>query len=300
MRDRRHVATCLEFGPRFLHSTGQAYKGGPDSGVFLQITSDDAQDLPIPGSRASFGVVKAAQARGDFGVLVERGRRALRVHLDGDLIPASPRSRRWSSARLQLSGANSMQIGIIGLGRMGGNIAPPPDAATATRWWSTTSDAKAIAALEQGRRDRRRRPRQARGATARAARGLGDAAGRQDHRATPSNSSASCWQAGDVVIDGGNTFYKDDIRRAPSCSRSSGIHYVDVGTSGGVWGLERGYCMMIGGAEGDRRPARSDLQGAGAGPRRYAAHARTATAAIRAPSRATSMPARTAPGISSR
>ena len=85
LRDRHHVATCLEFGPRFLHSTGQAYKGGPDSGVFLQITSDDAKDLPIPGHRASFGVVKAAQARGDFDVLVERGRRALRVHLNGDL-----------------------------------------------------------------------------------------------------------------------------------------------------------------------------------------------------------------------
>jgi transaldolase / glucose-6-phosphate isomerase len=85
VRERRHVATCLEFGPRFLHSTGQAYKGGPDSGVLLQVTSDDAQDLPIPAHRASFGVVKAAQARGDFGVLVERGRRALRVHLKGDL-----------------------------------------------------------------------------------------------------------------------------------------------------------------------------------------------------------------------
>jgi transaldolase / glucose-6-phosphate isomerase len=85
VRERRHVATCLEFGPRFLHSTGQAYKGGPDSGVFLQVTSDDAQDLPIPAHRASFGVVKAAQARGDFGVLVERGRRALRVHLKGNL-----------------------------------------------------------------------------------------------------------------------------------------------------------------------------------------------------------------------
>jgi transaldolase/glucose-6-phosphate isomerase len=84
VRDHRHVATCLEFGPRFLHSTGQAYKGGPDSGVFLQITSDDAKDLPIPGHRATFGVVKAAQARGDFDVLVERGRRALRVHLNGD------------------------------------------------------------------------------------------------------------------------------------------------------------------------------------------------------------------------
>lgn len=85
VRDRRHVATCAEFGPRFLHSTGQAYKGGPDNGVFLQITSDDANDLAVPGQKASFGVIKAAQARGDFDVLTERGRRALRVHLKGDL-----------------------------------------------------------------------------------------------------------------------------------------------------------------------------------------------------------------------
>jgi transaldolase / glucose-6-phosphate isomerase len=85
VRDSRHVATCAEFGPRFLHSTGQAYKGGPDSGVFLQITADDAHDLAVPGQKASFGVIKAAQARGDFGVLTERGRRALRVHLKGDL-----------------------------------------------------------------------------------------------------------------------------------------------------------------------------------------------------------------------
>jgi transaldolase/glucose-6-phosphate isomerase len=85
VRDKRHVATCAEFGPRFLHSTGQAYKGGPDSGVFLQITADDAEDLAVPGQKASFGVIKAAQARGDFDVLTERGRRALRVHLKGDL-----------------------------------------------------------------------------------------------------------------------------------------------------------------------------------------------------------------------
>jgi transaldolase/glucose-6-phosphate isomerase len=85
VRDKRRVATCAEFGPRFLHSTGQAYKGGPDSGVFLQITADDAKDLAVPGQKASFGVIKAAQARGDFDVLTERGRRALRVHLKGDL-----------------------------------------------------------------------------------------------------------------------------------------------------------------------------------------------------------------------
>ncbi len=85
LRDKKRVATCLEFGPRFLHSTGQAYKGGPNSGVFLQLTCDDAADLPVPGQTYTFGVVKAAQARGDFQVLAERGRRALRVHLGKDL-----------------------------------------------------------------------------------------------------------------------------------------------------------------------------------------------------------------------
>jgi len=85
VRDKKHVATALGFGPRFLHSTGQAYKGGPNSGVFLQITCDDAQDLPVPGQKYTFGIVKAAQARGDFQVLAERGRRALRVHLGPDV-----------------------------------------------------------------------------------------------------------------------------------------------------------------------------------------------------------------------
>jgi len=85
LRDKKRVATCLEFGPRFLHSTGQAYKGGPNSGVFLQVTCDDYADLPVPGQTYTFGVVKAAQARGDFQVLAERGRRALRVHLGKDL-----------------------------------------------------------------------------------------------------------------------------------------------------------------------------------------------------------------------
>lgn len=85
VRDARRVATCLGFGPRFLHSTGQAYKGGPDSGVFLQITCDDAADIAVPGRKLTFGAVKAAQARGDFQVLVDRRRRALRAHLGADV-----------------------------------------------------------------------------------------------------------------------------------------------------------------------------------------------------------------------
>ena len=84
--DKNGVATCLGFGPRFLHSTGQAYKGGTNNGVFLQITSDDASDLHVPGQKYTFGVVKSAQARGDFQVLIDRGRRALRIHLGSDVI----------------------------------------------------------------------------------------------------------------------------------------------------------------------------------------------------------------------
>ena len=79
------AATCLGFGPRFLHSTGQAYKGGANNGVFLQITSGDQVDIPVPGQKYTFGVVKAAQARGDFQVLLDRGRRALRIHIDKDV-----------------------------------------------------------------------------------------------------------------------------------------------------------------------------------------------------------------------
>jgi len=81
IRDKTRAATCLGFGPRFQHSTGQAYKGGPNSGVFLQVTCDDSTDIDVPGHSYSFGVVKAAQASGDLAVLVERNRRALRVHL---------------------------------------------------------------------------------------------------------------------------------------------------------------------------------------------------------------------------
>ena len=88
VRNTRRVATSVQFGPRFLHSTGQGYKGGPNTGVFLQLTCDDPIDLPVPGQSYTFGIVKAAQARGDFQVLAERNRRALRLHLGPD-VPAA-------------------------------------------------------------------------------------------------------------------------------------------------------------------------------------------------------------------
>lgn len=85
VRDNKKVATCLGFGPRFLHSTGQAYKGGPNTGVFLQITADHPNDISVPGHQYTFGLVIKAQALSDFEVLVKRSRRALRVHLGGDV-----------------------------------------------------------------------------------------------------------------------------------------------------------------------------------------------------------------------
>jgi transaldolase/glucose-6-phosphate isomerase len=85
VRQGGKTASCVGFGPRFLHSTGQAYKGGPNTGVFLQITADAAEDIQVPGQDYTFGVVEAAQAQGDLEVLAERGRRVVRVHLGNEV-----------------------------------------------------------------------------------------------------------------------------------------------------------------------------------------------------------------------
>ena len=85
IRDRLKVATCIGFGPRFQHSTGQAYKGGPNTGLFLQVTCDDAIDIDVPGHGYTFGLVKEAQTRGDFDALASRDRRVVRIHIASDL-----------------------------------------------------------------------------------------------------------------------------------------------------------------------------------------------------------------------
>jgi len=82
VRDAKKVATTVGFGPRFLHSTGQLHKGGPPTGVFLQITDSAQPDIPIPGKPFTFGQVIAAQAAGDLAALKARGRRAMSVHLE--------------------------------------------------------------------------------------------------------------------------------------------------------------------------------------------------------------------------
>ena len=192
-----------------------------------------------------------------------------------------------------------MQLGMIGLGRMGAQHRAPADARTATTASSTTATRTPVAALA------------GEGATAAAtsptscakldkpARRLGDAAGGRVTEDTIDAAGAACSTPGDIIIDGGNSFYKDDIRRAEALT-AKGIHYVDVGTSGGVWGLERGYCMMIGGDKDAVEHLDPIFAALAPGPGDDRRARRAARAAIRAPSRATSTAARAAPATSSR
>ena len=86
LRDRLHLPTTLGYGPRFLHSTGQYHKGGPNTGLFLQLTVDAKEDAPVPGSPYTFGVLRAAQSLGDFEALQKHERRVVRIHLGADPI----------------------------------------------------------------------------------------------------------------------------------------------------------------------------------------------------------------------
>jgi hypothetical protein len=85
LRNKLHVATTLGYGPRFLHSTGQFHKGGPNTGLFLQLTADDAKDTPVPEQPYTFGVFKRAQALGDLEALRKHERRVVRIHMEADL-----------------------------------------------------------------------------------------------------------------------------------------------------------------------------------------------------------------------
>jgi hypothetical protein len=85
LRDSLRLATTLGYGPRFLHSTGQLHKGGPNNGLFIQITADDAQDMPIPGEPYGFSILKQAQALGDLRSLESKQRRVVRLHLGMDV-----------------------------------------------------------------------------------------------------------------------------------------------------------------------------------------------------------------------
>jgi transaldolase/glucose-6-phosphate isomerase len=85
LRNRLHGATTLGYGPRFLHSTGQFHKGGPNTGLFLQLTADDTEDTAVPEQPYTFGVFKRAQALGDLEALRKHERRVMRIHMGADV-----------------------------------------------------------------------------------------------------------------------------------------------------------------------------------------------------------------------
>ena len=180
VRDQHDVATVAGFGPRFLHSTGQAYKGGPNSGVFLTITRDPDPDLAIPGRKASFGTVQIAQARGDMDVLASRGRRVLRVHLKQG-VAASPHSRRRCSPRSKPDPERVANASRDDRPRPNGSQYRPPADARRARMRRLRSRPEGDRRAGEGGRDRRllagRYPRQAGGACDL----LGDAARGRSH-----------------------------------------------------------------------------------------------------------------------
>jgi len=104
LRDATKCAVTIGYGPRFLHSTGQLHKGGPDTGVFFQIIANDRKDFAIPGEPYTFSILKQAQALGDFRALAKRGRRVIGVDL-GDNTLAGLESLR-SSAVSAFNGAS--------------------------------------------------------------------------------------------------------------------------------------------------------------------------------------------------
>ena len=141
-----------------------------------------------------------------------------------------------------------MQLGFVGLGKMGLNMVTRLDARRPRRSSPSIAAPTPSAQAEAARRAAASpRSRRSSTALAAAARGLGDGARRRCRPNRPSPRSARCCRPATSIIDGGNTNFHDDVRRARRRWPRSGIHYVDAGTSGGIWGLQEGYCLMVGG-----------------------------------------------------
>ena len=203
-----------------------APQGRPPHGVFVQVVGDDPRRRRrSPGSRTASSTLKQAQAAGDLLALADRGRRAGRVALD------------------ELLGGGAVKLGMVGLGQDGrqhGRAAPPSGHEV------VGYDAFSEATRRGSRWPSWSRPWSAPGR-------VGDGAGRRPHRGHVVDDLGGLLAAGDVVVDGGNSNWHDSMRAAASWR--AGIGFVDCGTSGGVWGRDEGYCLMVGGAADDVGPA---------------------------------------------
>ncbi len=280
LRDRLKVATTVGLGPRFLHSTGQLHKGGPSSGVFVQVVTDTATDVAIPGAglrlrhadprpgRRRHGHARRPQAprRGPATSCCRHADLAL----PGTDDRGAARQEPWPQHDLRKD--TGMKVGMIGLGKMGGNMASRLSrAGHEVVGFDPHSDQSKVGSLAELAEALAPGPR--------VAWSMVPAGGPTE---SVIEELGGLLSPGDVVIDGGNSNWRDSVRRGEALA-AKGLGFVDCGTSGGVWGLSEGYCLMVGG----ERRARGHLPAA-------LRHPRAGGAA------ASSTPARSAPGTSPR
>ena len=253
IRDSRRLATTLGFGPRFLHSTGQLHKGGPNTGVYIQITADDGTDVPIPGAAVH---VLDPQARAG------RGRPAVAALPRPACRPRAHRRRPRCGARQPHRRRRRNHGGALSAAATSKDSPPCRSALSGSAGWAPTwcTGCAATATTRSSPTIRTRR-------RARASRQFGaTTTGSIDELIAALDKPRGVWimvpsgkvtddtvaalqsllEKGDTIIDGGNSNYHDSIARAAS-SAERGIDFIDAGTSGGIWGLEVGYCLMAGG-----------------------------------------------------
>ncbi len=248
LRNRFKIATTIGYGPRFLHSMGQMHKGGPNTGVFLQLVDEPGEEIPVPETNHSFRELIRAQAAGDGEALRERGRRFLGISLGREPMKGFRSLTAWLNEpefeAVHTRNAGQVHLCMVGMGRMGGSMT---ERLLRAGYQVVACDRDVEAVARAGEKG-------AAGATS-----LGQAVATLQPRRViwlmiPAGAPVEqaieelvgLLEKGDVIVDGGNSNYRDSVRRA-AMLKGKGLHFVDVGTSGGNWGLEEGYSLMVGG-----------------------------------------------------
>ena len=246
-----HVATTTGYGPRFLHSTGQLHKGGPATGVFMQLTGGGHADVPIPNEKFTFGVLVRAQAIGDFQSLASRKRRAVSIDLGDDVDAGLDTLAKTVKERAgEGDEMTQAQFGVIGLAVMGENLALNIEehGFSVAVWNRETTVIDAFIAKHAGKKFTGTKTLEE----------LVQAIERPRRIMMMIKAGAPVdmtidklmplLDEGDVVIDGGNSWFKDTQERTAKLEAKK-LHFVGSGVSGGEEGARFGPSLMPGGSK---------------------------------------------------